>query len=278
MFLYVKKFAAYHEGRFHTAQPEMALTTLQGSNQRKSEMAQMHLQTDAERLPETTRDGSRRLSQTDNAYVCLKRMIISGEISPADRIDANKLVDVLGFGRTPVREALLRLQTQGIVRVVPKRGVQIVMLSADDITELYQVISAVEIEAVRLLTMIKPAIDHLDKLTAASERMIKAAEADKREDWILADEDFHRTLLELNPNQRLRDVGLLHRDLAQRAHFVALRLLRTEQLMKSARQHKKLIKLITTGDTGAVTSHQLQRDRGATMLVGVLRQYRLMQL
>jgi DNA-binding GntR family transcriptional regulator len=80
-------------------------------------------------------------------------MIISGEIEPADQIDVKRLIDVLGLGRTPIREALLRLQMEGIVRIVPKRGVQIVLLSADDITEIYQVISAVEIEAVRLLAM-----------------------------------------------------------------------------------------------------------------------------
>ena len=230
-------------------------------------------------LSATTQVEIRKPSQTENAYARLKSMIISGEIGPTDQIDANRLVDALGFGRTPIREALLRLQTEGIVRMVPKRGVQIVVLTADDITEIYQVISAVEIEAARLLTMSEPSIDDLVKLTAASERMIVAAEADEREKCVLADEEFHRTLLELNPNQRLRDVGLLHRDLAQRAHFVAIRLLRPEQLMKSARQHKGLIKLIASGDTAAVVDrHQSQRDRGAKMLVGVLRQYRLTQL
>lgn len=244
----------------------------------QTKVAQIHTQPGAGNLSASARREVRKPSQTDSAYVCLKNMIISGEIDPADFIDANKLVDALGFGRTPVREALLRLQTEGIVRIVPKRGVRIVTLCADDILEIYQVITAVEIEAVRLLTMTRPSADQLGRLTEACERMIQAAQSDEREEWILADEDFHRALLELNPNRRLRDVGLLHRDLAQRAHFVALRLLRSEQLMKSARQHKRLIKQIKTGDTAAVAGHQLQRDRGADMLVGVLREYRLMQL
>lgn len=242
-------------------------------------MVQMPPQTNLGALSTVARVESRKPSQSDNAYVRLKSMIISGEIGPADQIDANMLVDVLEFGRTPIREALLRLQLEGIIKIVPKRGVQIVMLSADDITEIYQVISAIEIEAVRLLTMTKPSLEQLDRLTLAAKRMVVAAQTDEREAWVLADEDFHRTLLELNPNRRLRDVGLLHRDLAQRAHFVALRLLRPEQLMKSARQHKKLIKLIAAGDADAVVaSHQVQRDNGAEMLVGVLRQYRLTQL
>lgn len=220
-----------------------------------------------------------KVSQTGGAYLRLKAMIISGEIDPADQIDANSLVDVLEFGRTPIREALLRLQTEGIVKIVPKRGVQIVKLSADDLTEIYQVISAVEIEAVRLLTMQRPSIDQLGKLVGAAERMIMAAATDQREAWILSDEAFHRGLLALNPNNRLRDVGLLHRDLAQRAHFVALRLLQPDCLLTSAKQHRKLIDLIAGGSVDkAVADHQAQRHRGAKMLVDVLRQYRLSQL
>lgn len=221
----------------------------------------------------------RKPSQTDLAHARLKAMIIAGVIGPSDQIDATRLADVLGLGRTPIREALLRLQMEGIVRIVPKRGVQIVMLSADDITEIYQVITAVEVEAVRLLAMSAPIMDDLGPLLEANERMISAADRDKREEWVLADESFHRALLELNPNGRLRDVGLTHRDLAQRAHFVALRLLRPEQVARSARQHKRLIKLITSGDEAtAVESHQVQRDRGANMLVGVLRKYGLTKL
>jgi DNA-binding GntR family transcriptional regulator len=221
----------------------------------------------------------RKPSRTDNVYALVKGMILSGEIDPVDRIDAHRLVDMLGFGRTPVREALLRLQSEGIVTIVPQRGVRIVTLSADDLTEIYQVISAVEIEAVRLLAEFAPRTDRLDALTAASDRLAAAAQTDDREDWVSADEAFHRAILELNPNRRLREVGLLHRDLAQRAHFVALRMLRPDQLTESARQHSRLIELILAGDVeAAVASHRTQRDRGAELLVGVLRHYRMTQI
>ncbi len=232
-----------------------------------------------DKISETAQNERRKVSQTDEAYARLKAMIIAGEIGPADQIDANRLVEALALGRTPVREALLRLQTDGIVRIIPKRGVRIVTLSSDDITEIYQVITAVEIEAVRLLAMTEPELDQLAGLTEASRRMADAAQVGDREEWVLADESFHRALLELNPNRRLRDVGLLHRDLAQRAHFVALRLLRPEQLAESARKHKELVTLISSGDAdAAVASHQEQRRRGAKMLVEILQQYRLSQL
>jgi DNA-binding GntR family transcriptional regulator len=239
----------------------------------------MSFQGEAKEPPAGAEVEQPKVSQTGSVYLRLKAMIISGEIDPGDQIDANKLVDVLGFGRTPIREALLRLQTEGIVKILPKRGVQIVKLSADDLTEIYQVISAVEIEAVRLLAMHNPSIDQLRTLVAAAERMVSAADTDQREEWILSDEAFHRGLLKLNPNQRLRDVGLLHRDLAQRAHVVALRLLQPAPLLKSAEEHRELIELISSGDVAtAVARHQAQRHRGAEMLVDILRQYRLSQL
>ncbi len=229
--------------------------------------------------PRLVADAAPKPSQTDQAHARLKTMIISGELHPAELIDASRLADALGFGRTPVREALLRLQMEGIVRILPKRGVQIVMLSADDVREIYQVISALEIEAVRLLTLTLPGMDDLAPLSEIQSRMAAAAERNDTEAWLLADEAFHRQLLELNPNRRLCDVALAHRDLVQRAHFVALRLLRSEQIAMSARQHKRLIRLIASGDAAtAVESHQMQRDRGADMMVGVMRDHGLAKL
>lgn len=222
---------------------------------------------------------ARKLSQSEQAHQRLKQMIISGELPPSESLDANRLGDALGLGRTPVREALLRLQLEGIVRIVPKRGVEIVRLSANDIREIYQVISAVEIEAVRLLTRTQPLAETLQPLADATAQMVDAAEKDKREQWVLADEAFHRAILQLNPNRRLCDVGMVHRDLAQRAHFVALRLLQSEQVLHSARRHGRLIRLISAGDEeAAMQSHQRQRDNGAKMLVGVLNKFGLSEL
>lgn len=220
-----------------------------------------------------------KVSRTESAYTLLKGMILSGELGPANLIDANSLTDTLGVGRTPVREALQRLQTEGIVRIIPKRGVQIVMLTADELMEIYQVISALELEAVLLLADCPDNSAALSDLMFKADDMIPAAQSDDRDRWVLGDEAFHRAILEHNPNQRLRDAGLLHRDLVQRAHFVALRLLDPSKLLSSAQEHKQMVTLLASGNTKeAVENHRQQRARGAEMLVGVVRQYRLTQL
>ena len=227
--------------------------------------------------PPAGRSGATSL--TEAAYERLKAQVIEGRFHPGDQYDLAGIAERLGLGRTPVREALLRLQGEGIVRFVPKRGLRIVPLTADDLTEIYQVISAVEVEAVALLAQAKPAKTALAGLTAAAERMAAAAEAGDREAWALADEAFHRGLLALCPNRRLRDVGLAQRDLAQRAHFVALRLLSAKQQARSARRHRKLVKLLAAGDVeAAVAGHRGQRERGAALLVEVLRGHGLTRL
>lgn len=231
------------------------------------------------RVPKIEQLETPKVSRTESAYALLKGMILSGELGPADLIDANSLTDTLALGRTPVREALQRLQTEGIVRIIPKRGVRIVTLTADELMEIYQVISALELEAVSLLAACEEKSAALDDLMSKADDMIEAAESDDRDRWILADEAFHRALLEHNPNRRLRDAGLLHRDLVQRAHFVALRLLDQPNLLKSAQEHKRMIGLLASGNTeGAVENHRQQRGQGAKMLVGVVRNFRLTQL
>jgi len=232
-----------------------------------------------ENKEKSQQSSEQKMSRTDTAYTRLKDKIISGALPPGEQIDAARLSDDLELGRTPVREALLRLQAEGIVEIIPKRGVRIVSLSADDLTEIYQVISAVEVEAARLLAETKPAMEDLTDLTDAVERMASAARENDREAWALADEAFHRRLLGLNPNWRLRDVGITHRDLAQRSHFVALRMLTPEQRLRSAEQHRELIQLIASGDGAAVAAgHRDQRARGAEMLVTVLREHHLSRL
>jgi len=233
----------------------------------------------AEKKEKSPKNPQQKTSRTDAAYARLKDRIISGALPPGEQVDAARLSEDLSLGRTPIREALLRLQAEGIVEIIPKRGVRIVPLSADDLTEIYQVISAVEVEAARMLADSKPTVDELSGLSDVVERMMVAARENDREAWTRANEAFHRLLLDLNPNPRLRDVGITYRDLAQRSHFVALRMLTSEQRLRSAEQNRDLIRLMAGGDGTAVAArHREQRARGAELLVDILREHRLSRL
>ena len=106
-----------------------------------------------------------------------------------------------------------------------------------------------------------------------------AAEIGDGEAWNRADEGFHRAIFDLCGNPRLAAAGHSFRDKAQRAHFVALRLVPIEQKDRSIEAHSELISMLESGDVDtARRNHRRQRHRGATLLVDALKQMQLQQL
>jgi DNA-binding GntR family transcriptional regulator len=93
----------------------------------------------------------------DRVYEILKRSILFQEILPGEKIDEEVLAQQLGVSRTPIRETLCRLENEGIVRVIPRRGAFVVKHSREKITEILMVREALEGFAARL------AVDHIDE-------------------------------------------------------------------------------------------------------------------
>ena len=98
----------------------------------------------AEAQPEST-------SLVDEAYQALKTAIRNNVFPPGHQAAEPEIARQLGMSRTPVHEAIIRLQEEGLVQVLPRRGVLICPISADDIREIYDVLIAVEGMAAALL-------------------------------------------------------------------------------------------------------------------------------
>ena len=77
-------------------------------------------------------------------YKILKNMIITREILPGKKIIEETLAQEVGVSRTPIREALFRLEHEGIVEIVPRRGAFVVKQSKDDIVEIMQIREVLE--------------------------------------------------------------------------------------------------------------------------------------
>jgi DNA-binding GntR family transcriptional regulator len=91
-----------------------------------------------------------RTSLCDKAYNDIKRRILTNQISPGNMIDDRKIALEIGMSRTPVREALLRLQAEELVEMSPRRGTIVLGISRDDMREIYDIISGLELMAVDL--------------------------------------------------------------------------------------------------------------------------------
>ena len=83
-------------------------------------------------------------SLVDAAYVALKTAIRDNVFPPGHRATEADIARQLGMSRTPVHEAIIRLQAEGLVQVLSRRGVLICPISAEDIREIYDVLIAVE--------------------------------------------------------------------------------------------------------------------------------------
>jgi DNA-binding GntR family transcriptional regulator len=219
------------------------------------------------------------MSLMESAYSEIKALILHGAIAPHAQIDEKAIAARFGMSRTPVREALLRLENEGLVDIERGRGIVVRALSSGDMREIYQAITGVEVMAVFLLTASHAQPDALEPLFAAVQRMVGAVARSDAELWGEADEAFHRGLLVLCGNSRIERAGLQFRDLTQRAHLVALRLQPLDYLVGSAEAHRALVDSILAGDADAAAAlHFRQRRRGEDMLVSAVEKFRLTAL
>jgi len=86
-----------------------------------------------------TADDSRTPSLADEAYEALRERIVDCRLAPGARVTERQLAADLGFGLTPVRQALARLDSEELVRTLPRRGYQITPLTIESVNDLFQV-------------------------------------------------------------------------------------------------------------------------------------------
>jgi DNA-binding GntR family transcriptional regulator len=132
-------------------------------------------------------------TMTEQVMARLRDMILSGELAPGSRLDQNDLARRFGVSLVPLREALARLQSSGLVRIVPHRGVFVESLSVEELLDIYQVREALEELAARLAAPRLSAADlaTLDRLKIEMEQTAKIDDFDA---FLDLHRDFHFTI------------------------------------------------------------------------------------
>ncbi len=135
----------------------------------------------------------------------LRDMILSGELPPDTWIDQNDLAQRFGVSVVPVREALARLQSSGLVRNVPHRGVYIEALSLDELVDIYHVREVLEEHAARLAA---PNLTDADVTEIARQYALMAAAAERDDDeaFLEANRLFHFTIYRAARGSYLLDI------------------------------------------------------------------------
>lgn len=226
-------------------------------------------------LRDTT--GPDRVSLTEEAYRVLKSEILDNRLPPGFQALEPDLAKRLGMSRTPVREAVIRLQEEGLVEVVPRRGMRVLPVSPDDMREIYQLLTVLEAEACAMVAAAGPSPADLAPLEREVEVMETAVAAGDRESWARADDRFHRALVGLCPNHRLSNFVSMLFDQAHRTRMFTLYL--RVLPINSTMDHRQLIRMIAEGDAeGASRHNRRHRERAAGELLGILERHHLHHL
>lgn len=216
-------------------------------------------------------------SMVDVAYGRIRQRILDNEWPPGHRALEQDVAVELGMSRTPVREALLRLQNDGLVEVIPRHGFRVLPLSAIDMQEIYQILTALECLAVEVLAARRPGQDELAPLVNATKAMEEALNADDLDAWAAADERFHEYLIAMTGNRQMQAIVMNLWDRAHRARMFSLRL--RARPTNSTKEHMDMVELLRSGDAEACAKvTRAHRERARHELVTIFERFRLAQM
>jgi len=178
------------------------------------------------------------------------------------------------MSRTPVREATLILQAQGLLEVKPRHGVRILSLSPGDMSEIYEILTELESLAAELAAGKNLPDSEFLVAEKAIIDMDEALKENDREAWAIADEAFHRELGRLGGNQRIVNILEMFNDQVRRARYLTLHLRPTPS--KSNKAHRDVLGAIRRGDSDKARKlHKEHRMQSKLMLVELLDKYGL---
>ena len=176
-------------------------------------------------------------------YEELKRQIMVGEIAPGTRMMEVDLADEMGVSRTPVREAIRKLEKEGLVTIEPRRGA-----SAKDMVDVLEVRQDLEGMAAGLAAQ-KIAEGDILQLKDMTRRYKEAVEAGDIEEIIKQDEDFHKFIVGLSDNKTLIKMVSQVQELALRFRYIYYD--DFSRFKNQPLEHQEIVEAIMSGDANS---------------------------
>ena len=178
-------------------------------------------------------------------YEDLKRRLNSGMLKPGQFIDLSALGRELGMSRTPLRDAMIRLELEGFMVVYPRRGVMVRILDLAAIRDIYQIVGALEAAVVERMVLRFRTSD-VDRMDAHRKAMAESLAADDFDTYYSANLAFHDVYLDLSDNEDLihhvRTLKERLYDFPRRSEYVK------EWELDSTAEHAEIAARLRTGD------------------------------
>jgi DNA-binding GntR family transcriptional regulator len=182
------------------------------------------------------------------AYKKIKDAILKNEFKPNTMLNEGNLCKMLGFSKTPIREALRRLFSEGFVEFISEKGTFISKISLEELIEIYDVREALEGMAARLCALRKDE-GVINQLKKSIESMLNDLNYGKNRENVKDDIEFHRIIVRGSLNKKL--ITFSNTMLDQINRFAITTVDDTKRLMVSYEQHEKVYNAIKDGNAEA---------------------------
>lgn len=175
----------------------------------------------------------------------LRHMIVEGDLAPGEKLAEKELCGQFGVSRTPLREAIKVLATEGLVQLTPNRGCTVAKLTLADLDEAFPIMGALEALSGEL------ACQHitdaeLARLRDLHERMVRKYEAGALRDYFKLNERIHQLILEAARNPTLSQMQLSLSGRVRRARYMAN--MSPARWAAAVAEHEKILEALSARD------------------------------
>lgn len=175
----------------------------------------------------------------------LRHMIVEGELAPGEKLAEKELCEQFGVSRTPLREAMKVLATEGLVLLTPNRGCTVARLTLADLDEAFPIMGALEALSGEL------ACQHitdaeLDRIQELHDRMVRRYEAGALRDYFKLNEQIHQMILDAARNPTLAQMQLSLSGRVRRARYMAN--MSPARWRKAVDEHEKILEALKARD------------------------------
>ena len=183
-------------------------------------------------------------SLTEKAYQAISGAIARLELKPGEALTQDRLARWLSISRTPVREALRRLEQDGIIQTAPGRGLVVTELTIKDAEDLLEMLALLDTQAAYLAAR-RRSQEQAERLVEIAQMLLIAAQRNDLVAWEEIDRPYHETLLEASCNQFLRrSIEDVRRRLQRLTYHLAIQ---PEHLLSGTHDHVALAQAIFDG-------------------------------
>lgn len=206
------------------------------------------------------------MTATDRAYTFTKSRVLDATFAGGDLITEGEVAQALSMSRTPVREAFLRLQAEGLLRLYPKRGALVVPVSVSEVEAVMETRLLVERFALEKLLARGPAPAVAAEMVGGIALQEESAAAGDTDAFVAQDRQFHTSFVTAAGNPILAGLYDTLRDRQQR--MVVTSLLRDDARVTSIlAEHRQIADAVRDGDVERATAALVAHLRGTLDLL-----------